>query len=198
MKRLVLALSAGLSLLAAPASADVWDSPEPSCNQLWFTRNLIMHRAGYCFASPLGQALFGNAGCRGTEVKLSARESRQVAKMQAMERELGCKVNTRARQLDVPADTRALRQLRDLPLSDGGVSGCRWAANPVPLLDGYTPGSRQIGEIRAGDTLVFSDQPEGNWTAVTIRKGGYDGPVAMGWFDHSRHDVEKGCTDWAG
>ena len=46
MKRLALLCA----LLASPAAAsDV-------CDDLWFTRNLIMDRAGYCFGSVLGRA----------------------------------------------------------------------------------------------------------------------------------------------
>ena len=197
MKRFLCGVSLGL-LLAGPAPADVWDSPEPSCNWLWFTRNLIMDRAGYCFGSALGRAFFDNADCRGTDVKLSARESRQVAKMQALERELGCKVNTGARQLDVPLDIQLVRRLRDMPLPDGGESGCRWAGSPVPLQDGYTPGSKVIGAIEAGDSLGFGSRLEGDWSEVTIRKGGDDGSGMMGWFDHTKHDTQKNCTDWAG
>lgn len=198
MKRIALALSMGMPLLAAPAAADVWDSDEPACNWLWFTRNLIMDRAGYCFGSPLGKALFDNADCRGTEVKLSARESRQLAKMQALERQANCAVNTNARRLDVPLDTRLLKQLRDLPVPQWGASGCRWAGRPVPIYNGYTQGSDVIGEIHAGDALSFESQHEGNWTAVEIRQGGYDGPARMGWFDNRKHNPETGCTDWAG
>lgn len=197
MKRFAAALAVVLAL-AGPAPADVWDSPEPTCNQLWFTRNLIMHRAGYCFGSPLGKAMFGNAHCSGTEVRLSAGQSRQVAKMRAMEQATGCKVNTAARHIDVPVNIPAISRLRDLPLPSGGESGCRWAGGPVPVYDGHTPGSKPIGEIHAGDVLGFSSMPEGNWTAAGIRRGGYDGPYSLGWFDHTKYDTEKDCTDWAG
>ena len=32
------------------------------CDDLWFTRNLLFSRAGYCFGSVLGQTVFGDTG----------------------------------------------------------------------------------------------------------------------------------------
>lgn len=190
------ACSLGLVFLAGPVSADVWDSAEPTCNWLWFTRNLIMDRAGYCFGSPLGKAFFDNSDCRGTEVQLSTRESHQVKKMVALERELGCKVNTQARDLDVHYLVHPYKKLRDLPLPSGGETAClSWRGAAVPIFDGYTSGSKRIGEIRPGDWLGFSSESEGNWSAVTVSRGNNG---IFGWFDHSKYDTQKGCTDWAG
>ena len=43
-------------VVAGPAAAD------ERCHDLWFARNAIMDRAGYCFGSVLGQAVFDNEG----------------------------------------------------------------------------------------------------------------------------------------
>ena len=84
MKRLILALI----LLASPAAAaDV-------CDDLWFTRNLIMDRAGYCFGSALGQAVFDNGNCIGKSVSLSTQLQRQVAEIRELEKQIPCKVDT--------------------------------------------------------------------------------------------------------
>ena len=46
-----------LSLCVTPAFA------LDHCEEWWFTRNLVFDRAGYCFSSPLGQAVFDNSDC---------------------------------------------------------------------------------------------------------------------------------------
>jgi len=54
-----------LAALAAPAAA------LEICDELWFTRNLIYDRAGYCFSSPLGRAVFDNSDCTGSALKIA-------------------------------------------------------------------------------------------------------------------------------
>lgn len=66
-------LVAALSLFAAPVLAS------DTCHDLWFTRNAIIDRAGYCFGSPLGQAIFDNTGCIGKSVNLPPQDARTVA-----------------------------------------------------------------------------------------------------------------------
>jgi hypothetical protein len=64
-----------------------------SCDDLWFERNATFKAAGYCFHSPRGIRMFGNAGCQyddEADVPLSARQREQVAQIRAMERRLGC------------------------------------------------------------------------------------------------------------
>ena len=75
MKFLVVALS----LLASPALAS------NACHDLWFTRNAVIDRAGYCFGSPLGRAVFNNAGCTGKSVSLPPQAQRMVAQVKEME-----------------------------------------------------------------------------------------------------------------
>ena len=66
------ALTLLLFLIASPAAAsDV-------CHDLWFTRNLIMDRAGYCFGSMLGKATFDNSDCTGKNVSLDAGDQLMV------------------------------------------------------------------------------------------------------------------------
>lgn len=196
MKRLRAALLS-LCLVAGPAAADVWDYGPGECNQLWFMRNLIMDRAGYCFGSTLGQALYDNSDCRGKQVTLTAAQQRQVAKIQKLERQIGCKVNTGRRQLDAPL-MPLLRRLRDMPLPDNGASACTWAGPPLSLRDGYSPGARAIGQVDAGDRIEFGWIGEGSWNVFTISKGGYGGPIMLGWLDTGRVNFEGSCTNWAG
>lgn len=54
-----------------------------NCDQLWYQRNSIFKAAGYCFQTPRGIRVFGNAGCRYDnqyDVPLSDRD-RQVLKL---------------------------------------------------------------------------------------------------------------------
>ena len=61
-----------------------------TCEDLWFTRNLIMDRAGYCFGSALGQSLFDNGDCLGKSVVLDAASSRLVQELRAREAQFAC------------------------------------------------------------------------------------------------------------
>lgn len=186
------------ALLCSPAQADVWPYGETECNQLWFMRNLIMDRAGYCFGSALGQALFDNGDCSGKEVSLGPEQNRQVKKIQALEAEIGCKVNTKKRNLDVPRMS-ALRRLRDMPLPDNGESACiGWKGRPVPLYDGYSAGARVIGRIEAGDSLGTGFIAEDDWVVGAVAKGGDWDRVIYGWHDASGISWTENCTDMAG
>jgi hypothetical protein len=185
-----------LALLSTPLAADVWEYGEAECNELWFMRNLIMDRAGYCFGTPLGQALFDNGDCRGKEVTPSAAESRQVQKIQTLEREIGCEVDTGSSRLDLP-NMAALRRLKDMPLPDNGEAACiGWMGEVLPLYDGYGAGAAEIGQIRPGDTISYSYIGEGDWTVVTVSAGGFGGPVVQGWIDIGA--MKGACAQEAG
>ncbi|MFV0298142.1 MAG: caspase family protein [Hyphomicrobiaceae bacterium] len=66
-----------------------------SCADLWYRRNAIWHRHGYCFNSARGQATFGNAGCSrhqaGARAAMSKADVDLVDALTAKERELGCR-----------------------------------------------------------------------------------------------------------
>lgn len=79
-------LVAGLTALADPASA-------ASCWDLWYERNEIFDRNGYCFSTSLGKRTFNNADCWTRNPDLSRWERNRVADIKAEERRRGCKVN---------------------------------------------------------------------------------------------------------
>jgi hypothetical protein len=79
-------LLAGLTALAAPAAA-------ASCWDLWYERNAIYDRNGYCFSTSLGKRTFNNADCWTKNPDLSNWEHKRVAQIKAEERRRGCKVN---------------------------------------------------------------------------------------------------------
>ncbi|MEM1129290.1 MAG: YARHG domain-containing protein [Pseudomonadota bacterium] len=194
MKRVVcMALSAGLSL-GTPAFGEVWEYGEAECNQLWFMRNLIVDRAGYCFGSELGQALFNNGDCVGQDIRLSPAQEAQVGRIRGLERQIGCSVDTSATSLDV-AYMGALRNLRDMALPDNGAALCTWAGSPVSLFDGAGAGSTAIGTMEAGDTVTFEWIGEEAASLLTISKGGRDGPTLLGWSPNGAVNFERDCTD---
>ena len=65
--------------------------PQATCDSLWFQRNLIFHRNGYCFGGKRGQEVFGNDGCHTKSPTLSADETTQMNQIKAAEKELGCR-----------------------------------------------------------------------------------------------------------
>lgn len=72
--------------IATPAEAGYRDS---SCGDLWYARNAIYARNGYCFKSPRGIATFG-PGCYAPYGRLSGYEQRQVSKIKTWEARKGC------------------------------------------------------------------------------------------------------------
>jgi hypothetical protein len=66
---------------------------QPTCDQLWYSRNAIYKDAGYCFKTSRAIRTFGNAGCQYDdveEVPLSNRQRQEVNAIQGAERSLRC------------------------------------------------------------------------------------------------------------
>jgi hypothetical protein len=61
-----------------------------SCDELWYERNAIMHRNGYCFGSARGLSTFGNDGCFTKSPVLNEAEKANVGALRATEKSLGC------------------------------------------------------------------------------------------------------------
>ena len=64
------------------------------CQRLWVERNQIYADHGYCFKTQRGISYFGNQGCRydyEADVPLSARDRARISRIQAEEREYGCR-----------------------------------------------------------------------------------------------------------
>ena len=91
-----------LLLVATPGFA------QEACDDVWFTRNLHFDRAGYCFGSPLGQAVFDNSNCIGKDVTLAPDAKRQIDEIRRIEALHGCNVDTNRSFLAIP----------DLPIPD--------------------------------------------------------------------------------
>ena len=87
--RLALGLLAGVVTLTTTGAALA-----QSCDDLWYERNAIYKRAGFCFKTPRAISTFGNAGCiydSEYALPLSQRQRNRIAWIVRMEREMGCR-----------------------------------------------------------------------------------------------------------
>ncbi len=66
-----------------------------SCDALWYQRNEIFARRGYCFQSARGQQTFGNVGCLAgvpaSGIPLTSQERARVNALLAQETAMGCR-----------------------------------------------------------------------------------------------------------
>tara|TARA_R110002033_G_scaffold36345_2_gene74698 strand:+ start:1089 stop:1643 length:555 start_codon:yes stop_codon:yes gene_type:complete len=150
-----------LALFSGPALAD-------PCADLWFSRNQTMNQAGYCFGSNLGQALFDNADCTGKTVTLTPEQSRIVAQVKAIEKEVGCKVDTTSHRIDLE-DLAVRRQLTVQPVLDEFPSGCvGWTGGQIRLHAGTSNATQVIGSAQTGDNIYFIHSPQNGFSYVTV------------------------------
>lgn len=77
-----LVLASALSLAPRPAEAQ-------ACQGLWYQRNEIYARNGYCFRTARARSVFG-PGCFPPYGQLSYGEQRRVNQLQAQEDMMGC------------------------------------------------------------------------------------------------------------
>lgn len=177
-------------LLAAPLRA------ETGCEDIWFTRNLVMDRAGYCFSSPLAQALFDNSDCIGTQVALDPASQALVSRIQALEAQHGCRVDTSRRWLDMD-DIHFRKALTVLPIRDEFEGGCLgWTGAVTQLYAGYYAPLQAIGQIAPGDYVSYahlSDAP--GWAYVTVHAPVWGAFKSAGWL---YWQGEPPCADFAG
>jgi len=176
-----------LAALAAPAAA------LEICDELWFTRNLIYDRAGYCFSSPLGRAVFDNSDCTGSALKLDAAALNMAARLQAAEQEWECAVDTSRRTLDVP-HLAARMTMIDIPEPDGYESGCMgWLGGPLTLHAARSSAAPVTGMIQPGDNVYYGFISVDDWHFIVSSHGTAD----MGWL-RDRPDLWTNCRSFAG
>ena len=188
--------TAAFCLIASfPALASAHDA----CDDLWFVRNLVFAKQGYCFGSPLGQAVFGTASCTTKSPTLSAQDKAIIAQTRTMEKRWECKVNSNKTRLDV--HSLALRwQLRDQPLHDDTESSCITYVGPkTPLYAGHSTSDQIIGYIYPGDDFgnaYVSFSPDTNWLFISAVSAA-DGTLRpdIGW---TQQNLWENCTHMAG
>jgi len=159
------------AMLAQPAFA------VENCDEWWFTRNLIYDRAGYCFASELGRAVFDNTGCIPGEAKLTPEELNTVAAIRQLEQQLECKVDTEGRSLNVP-NIQARMQMIDIPVPDEYESGCYgWRGAPISLHAARRDNAPVTGMIEMGGDVYYAFTHVDGWDFIVMQNGS----PAMGW-----------------
>jgi len=178
-------LALAFALLAGPVHA-------LGCDDFWFHRNLIADRAGYCFGSPLGQAVFDNADCTTTTPDLSAEDAAMMTRIRALEAEWECAVDTSRKMLRVNRPDLYAR-LIDIPMPSPYESACvGWRGAAVPLYAGRTLSAPLMGYAEPGDSIGYSHEDAGGWSFVEIGDGG---PV--GWTPNASFQ-DPGCDMYAG
>ncbi|WP_224816180.1 DUF4453 domain-containing protein [Hasllibacter sp. MH4015] len=175
-----LALLGLLWLIASPAQAqnDAW------CQELWLSRNTVFDRAGQCFASNLGRAVFDNSDCTGPVEALSPLDAEIVRQVIEMEDGAGCNVDTSAHRVNPEVlEFRArLRELWTVPVRADSEHGCGGYRGPVRELHaGISTSTGVIGYLWHGNWFSFVHQPlPPNWEYITVSDGNGE-RVAHGW-----------------
>ena len=149
MKRIIVATT--LVLAAGQARA--------SCEDAWYLRNLAFDRAGYCFGSTLGQALFDIGDCTTTSPSLSAWDARMVAETKRYEADMGCQIDTGSPDLAATLIGK-LEHVDLLPTLAPYDSICIGFSGPdLPMRgDLGVATSHPTGDVAAGDTVHFRFQ----------------------------------------
>lgn len=182
------ALSLGAVLILSPVTAMADDL----CDTLWFTRNLVFDRAGYCFASPLGQAYF-SAECTEGSPELDARDAALVARLRAVEAEWDCDVDTSRTELS-PFDTQVMMFMEDLPVPTGYESACLgWKGEMLMLRAAPSDAAQPTGFVRPGDDLIAEHQDLEGWSFYSMTPQGQ----GLGWVPTPEWS-DATCTGLAG
>lgn len=154
---------------------------ETFCDDLWFTRNLVFDRAGYCFGSPLGQAVFGTDNCSTGSLRLTPADKQLVDRVKAKEAEFQCQTDTKRRRVEI--EMLSLRKaLQDLPVLTGYESACiGWVGEEIALRSGHSDTAPQIGRVARGDTLLTSHElgPDAAWEFLQVQRDNQT--ISMGW-----------------
>jgi len=91
-KTALLALTASLAstvLVVVLPVAKAQEASSMSCDQLWYARNKIYARNGYCFKTDRAREVFG-AGCFPPYGQLNGWEQKRVLELQSWEQRNGC------------------------------------------------------------------------------------------------------------
>ncbi len=179
---------------AAPALAD-----DIFCEQPWFTRNLIFDRAGFCFSSPLGQALFDNSDCTGTDITLPERDRAGIDMILELEEYSLCDIDSSATTLEHLVQFEYLREMDVIPIPVEHESGCMGYLGPIlPLRTGPSNSARVLEqELEPGMSIGFGSLAESGWEFVSIYPEDWDGgAIGHGWVNFHRDFPE--CEQYAG
>lgn len=155
-----------------------------------------MDRAGYCFGTNLGKALFGNVGCTGKKVSLATSSKATIRQIRALEARYTCRINTRRNRLELK-DVAIRMRLVDLPIFDELPGGCLgWMGDATVLFAAHDRAAAKIGNIEAGDFVKVEHTPVGDWTYVTVYERNWSRLKSGGWYMGTIKTMK--CRDFAG
>ncbi|WP_198666058.1 DUF4453 domain-containing protein [Tropicimonas sp. IMCC34043] len=155
---------------------------EDPCQDLWYARNLIFDRAGFCFDSTLGKAIFDNSDCTTRTPEFSPEDSLRLARIEAIEDRGACAVNTATTLLDLP-DLPLRKRIDPPPVLDPQVPGwgcVGWTGGAGTLHIGQSPNTLISGQVQAGDTITSRYLPEQGWSFLTVERPS-TGQRFVGW-----------------
>jgi len=81
-------------MLATGFAAPAANAQGRTCQRLWVERNQIYKDYGYCFKTERAIRYFGNRGCRyeyESDIPFKRRDRALIRRLQAEEREMGCR-----------------------------------------------------------------------------------------------------------
>lgn len=183
--------------VSSPALADI----EDRCADLWFSRNAMLDKVGYCFSTPLGKAIFNNNNCTTKQPKVSSEVSEQIAAIRMLEQGdadgvyQSCHIDTSQRELDLPV-LELRKQLDFQPVTDGGVAMCiGYRDGEQTLYSAPRKTATKTGAIRQGDSVMMGHLDWNGWSFGTVWRD--DRPDAVGWYHAPIADVNQ-CEGFAG
>jgi hypothetical protein len=88
-KATLIGLAIGVASTALFVAAPLANAQGASCDRLWYERNKIYARNGYCFQTARARAVFG-PGCFPPFGRLNPWETQRVQEIQMWERQNGC------------------------------------------------------------------------------------------------------------
>lgn len=137
------------------------DTASAACDELWFSRNAMMDHAGYCFKSPLGQAVFDNSDCTTSEPKLSKSAQAMTAQIISNEAAFSCDVDTSRTSL--PPDVlfrsdqrRELATQPPVPAHWGAEESCGgYLGDPLPVYAAPSRDAAILDVMQSGGDIQF-------------------------------------------
>jgi hypothetical protein len=169
------------------------------CDDLWFTRNLILNRAGECIITPQAEALFDNSDCLLTGAIMSISEAERVNAIMSLERANRCALNADRRQLDESVLIDMYQRLIDIPArsSDEGTCVGYYGATRS-LRAGANQDSPVVGVLYQRQTVTFGHDPMGDWVFVTVRSSNIRQRLSSsGWLANPETLNCREETGWA-
>lgn len=134
------------------------DGSSQACDELWFSRNAMMDYAGYCFQSPLGQAVFDNSDCTTSEPQLSLAAQAMTRQIIKNEATLACDVNTDRTELEPMwniAQRRELEVQPPVPNAWEAETSCIGYGATVPIYAAPDHAARILDVMRPGGNINF-------------------------------------------